>query len=111
MSDMTSGEYAARLERAAVATVNRQAVYAQQVAVPLTPIEYGDLRDSEQVVPAAPGQLEAALVSNLEYSIYVHEDLDAQHTEGGPKFFEKAATRTQKVAEQIGAQAMREVFG
>lgn len=49
----------------------------------VTPVESGALVDSEHVEPTPTG---AALVADTDYAVLVHEDLQADHATGGPRF-------------------------
>ncbi len=82
------------------------------VAVPLTPLEYGDLRSSLTVVPADPVDLESAVVSDLPYAVKQHEDLTLRHDDGQAKFLETAAVGgRQDVAALMLTAARRRIGG
>lgn len=80
-------------------------------SVARTPLEYGDLRSSQTVIPATPDDLEAAVVSDLDYAVPVHEDLAAYHDDGEAKFLESATTESRQDIEQIMGTAVRRKLG
>lgn len=84
----------------------------QAVAVPRTPLDLGDLRDSLVVDPASPSDLEAAVYTDSPYARRQHEELDFHHRHGGPKFLESAAHDVGRHdAERIMATAARRAQG
>lgn len=81
-----------------------------------TPIEYGALRGSHEVIgPNADGRdIEVEITvggPSAEYAIYVHEDLEANHPRGGEaKFLENAVARRQvgllqRLADTVGSNS------
>ncbi|GAB2457548.1 HK97 gp10 family phage protein [Xylanimonas ulmi] len=82
------------------------------VAVPRTPIEYGDLRSSLTVDPAGPGDREATVFSDLPYAARQHEDLSLRHDDGQAKYLETAALDSaDEVGQIIAAQVARALGG
>jgi hypothetical protein len=99
---------------AAVDGVNLVAERTRSVALPLTPLEYGDLRSSLTVQPAneLDTTIEAAVSSDLPYAVRQHEDLHLRHDDGQAKFLETAAIRVGKTeAERIIATSVSRRLG
>ena len=110
--DLTAAQLVALVRQAAADGLTLAAARTQAVAVPLTPIEYGPLRDSLTVIPATDDDLEAAVVSDLPYAVRQHEDLHLRHPKGGQaKYLEVASLRTEADAEQLIAAAVRRRLG
>jgi len=113
VSTIDAAELSRRMREGAAAGLNQVALRVQAVAVPKTPLEYGDLRSSLVVTEASPDELAASVSSDLIYAVSQHERLDFRHKVGGPKFLEKASTEVgSSEAERImGASAQRAVRG
>lgn len=109
--DLSAAQLVALLREGVADGLTLAADRQQAVAVPLTPLEHGDLRGSLTVVPADVHDLEAAVVSDLPYAVRQHEDLDLRHESGGAKFLEVAAENTANEAEQLIAAAVRRRLG
>jgi hypothetical protein len=63
----------------------------QRRAQQITPVDTGALRASAQTIPVTTKQGPAAEVGySQNYALYVHENLEANFKEGGPKFLERA---------------------
>ena len=76
------------MQRAAAQTIGD----AQQIA----PIDTGDLRASGQLGRASGTKLEVEIGFNTDYAAIVHEDLTANHPNGGEsKFLEKSIRNMQ----------------
>lgn len=60
----------------------------------LTPVEFGRLRSS--LTYEIEGSSSVAIGTNVEYAIYVHENLNAAHPVGQAKFLETAAREEQE---------------
>lgn len=110
MPGMSAEQLIALLREATVEGLNLSAERVRGVAVPLTPFQYGDLRSSLTVEPATDAELQSGVVSDLEYAIYVHEDLNARHPVGQAKYLEDAALQSVGDVEQIMAAALRRKF-
>lgn len=108
---VSAAEIIARHRAAAVEGLNLLAERDRAIAVPLTPIQYGDLRSGHTVVPATPDELTSAVVNDLDYAVPVHEDLTARHPSGQAKYFEEAATQVEPEVEPILGAALRREFG
>lgn len=104
---ISTAELVARITAGAVDGLNLAAQRVQAVAVPRTPLEYGDLRDSLTVVSALTDDLRSAVVSDLPYAVRQHEDLTLRHDDGGPKFLETAALDSHAEVESLMATAAR----
>src|SRR5690349_14901921 len=111
MPGMSADQIIAAAREAAAEGLTLAAEHVRGVAVPLTPLEYGDLRSGHTVVPATPDGLEAAVTNDVEYAIYVHEDLTARHDDGQAKFLEEAALSSAREVEQIVGAAIRRRLG
>lgn len=111
MPAMSADELIAQMREAAAEGLTNLAERDRAIATPLTPLEYGDLRSGHTVIPATPDDLESAVVNDVSYAVYVHEDLTARHDDGQAKFFEEAALQVQPEAEGILAAPVRRRFG
>lgn len=109
--DIPAAELAALVREAAATGLTLAAHRVQAVAVPLTPIEYGDLRSSLTVVDADVDDLEAAVVSDLPYAVRQHEDLSLRHEGGQAKYLEQAALQSIGEVEQIMAAQVARTLG
>jgi len=107
VSDLSAAQLVARVTAGAVDGLNLSAHRVQAVAVPLTPKEYGDLRDSLAVVPATADALESAVVSDSPYAVRQHEELTWRHDDGEAKYLEKATLRSVQDVERIMAAAVQ----
>jgi len=108
---MSAAQLTALVREGAAEGLTLAAERVRAVAVPLTPFEYGDLRSGHTVDPATPEDLESAVVNDVSYAIYVHEDLTARHPVGQAKFLEKATLDSRAEVEQIMAAAIRRRLG
>lgn len=61
----------------------------RSVSVPRTPVETSHLRNSAQVWPANPSDLEAAVTFNTPYAVRQHEELGYYHDDGEAKYLER----------------------
>jgi hypothetical protein len=91
--------------------LNLAAERVSEVAVPLTPIDTGDLRESITVEPATEDSPVAAVYTDLPYATRQHEDLTLHHTEGGAKFLENAGEQVKSELADIVAGAIRRGLG
>ena len=107
MSIMNADEQIRRLRAGAAVGLNLIAHRTQAVAVPRTPLEYGDLRSSLVVSPAQADDLAASVSSDSPYAVPQHERLDYHHDDGEAKFLESAALETGQDAEALMANAVR----
>jgi hypothetical protein len=79
----------------------------------LTPVEFGDLRDSGEVSPPEweGDNLTMELSfggSASEYAMAVHEDMEAHHDQGEAKFLEKPLNASEPYMDQrVGADFAR----
>lgn len=103
--DLTAAELVERVRSGAARGLTLAAIHVQGVAVPRTPVEYGDLRSSLTVVPADADDLAAAIVSDLPYAVRQHEDLSLRHDDGGPKYLEGPTLAEADTVEKIVATA------
>jgi len=108
---MSAAEMVAAVRTAAAEGLTLAAERVRAVAVPRTPLEYGDLRDSLTVVPADEASLESAVVSDLPYAVRQHEDLSLRHDDGQAKYLESAALDSRAEVEQIVAGTVRRRLG
>lgn len=108
---MDASELIRQLRQGAALGLNRRALMTQAVAVPLTPLEYGDLRDSLVVQEATPDDLRASVGSDLPYAVPQHERLDYRHKVGGPKFLERATLQTESDGEKVIATTVARALG
>lgn len=107
-----SAEQIVRLVREGAAEgLTLAAERVRAVAVPRTPLEYGDLRSSLTVVPAEESELTSAVVSDLPYAVKQHEDLTLRHDDGQAKYLESAALDSSREVEQIVATSVRRRLG
>jgi hypothetical protein len=109
VSAMSADELKRRARAGAVSGLNLVALRVQALAVPLTPLEYGDLRSSLVVTKASTQDLESSVSSDLIYAVPQHERMNLRHKVGGPKFLEKASLQVE--AEQIMAAAAKRAMG
>jgi len=56
----------------------------------ITPVEFGRLKSS---ITWQKRDTSVDIGTNVEYAVYVHENLDARHNVGEAKYLEKAVTR------------------
>lgn len=111
MTGFDSAAIIAALRESAAEGLTLAAEHVRGVAVPRTPLEYGDLRSSLTVTPATPGDLESAVSSDLPYAVRQHEDLDLQHDDGQAKYLESAALDSLDEVGQIIGAAVRRRLG
>lgn len=111
MTGMTAAEMEAAARAALAEGLSLAAERVRAVAVPRTPLEYGDLRSSLTVVPATERDLASAVVSDLPYAVKQHEDLSLRHDDGQAKYLESAALDSARDVEQIVAGAVRRKLG
>lgn len=102
---------AARIRATSVVGLNMAAERVRAVAVPLTPLEYGDLRSSLTVGTASEDDLEATVYSDLPYAVRQHEDLSYRHDDGQAKYLEQAGLDASDDVGQIIAAAVEKAFG
>lgn len=92
MADFTlkwNDQLAQITRRAAAKGLTRGMAVIQHVSMDNTPVDTGNLKASQTVVPATTNNLTAVLVTDVPYAVYVHER-PARHTTGGMKFMENA---------------------
>lgn len=111
MGVIDAGQLVAELRGGVARGLTQGAELVVSTAVPLTPLETGELRSSLQVVPATPADLKAAAGSDLEYAVYQHEALGWRHDDGGPKFLERAVDATAADRTRILARAAADGLG
>lgn len=87
------------------------ALRVQEIAVPRTPIDTGDLRSSLAVTPATQQTLESAVSTGLPYAVRQHEDLGYRHRAGGPKYLESAALDVRVEMGRIISAAVQRAAG
>jgi len=91
--------------------LNLIAERVRALAVPLTPMELGDLRSSLTVHGATESDLESAVTSGLVYAPRHHEDLSLRHKRGGAKYLEGPALEVgQSEAGRLMAAAVRKAL-
>lgn len=108
---MTPDELMRRVVAGAVDGLNLWAERVRAVAVPRTPLEYGDLRDSLVVTPATADDLTSAVSSDLPYAVRQHEDLSLRHDDGQAKYLESAVYDSEHEGHQLMAAAVRRALG
>lgn len=91
--------------------LNLLAFRTQAVSVSRTPLEYGDLRDSQVTIDATPEDLRSGVVSDSPYAVTQHERLDFYHDDGQAKFLESAVTDVTPLVGDIMATAVRRKMG
>lgn len=91
----------------AITGLNKGAERLRSAAVPRTPLDQGPLRASLTVVPATPGTLQAAVVTNLPYAVRQHEEEGYHHRHGEAKFLERAAYAEESTIQAIIATHIR----
>ena len=112
MSTFDAAALIRQVTEAAAEGLTLAAERVRGVALPRTPLEYGDLRSSLNVVPARPDQLEAAVVSDLPYAVRQHEDLSLRHDDGQAKYLESATVDSiDEVSAIMAAAARRHLDG
>ena len=74
----------------------------------MTPVDTGRLRNSLSYDLTINGNsVSASMGSDVDYAIYVHEDLTKRHPFGQAKFLEKAIRRNVKTLEASVRERMR----
>lgn len=78
---------------AALQAINEEGNEVMTEAKRQTPVDTGSLRASARVEPVAAGRDKVEVVLSFggaarEYAVYVHEDMNARHTNGKAKFLE-----------------------
>lgn len=111
MTTTSAAELVALSRQGMAEGLNLAAERVRGVSVARTPIQYGDLRSSQTVVPATESELESAVVSDLDYAVPVHENLTARHPTGQAKFLESASLESVAEVEQIVGAAIRRKLG
>lgn len=110
MGKLTSRINMIGMRPAAAAGLTLAAEYVQAIAVPLTPLDLGDLRSSLTVVPADETDLESAVVSDSPYAVAQHENLAYRHHDGQAKFLEVATTSSKAAVRALMVQAAKEAL-
>lgn len=80
-------------------------------SVARTPMDTGDLRSSQIVIPATPDDLVAAVSSDLPYAVRQHEELGYRHRHGQAKFLENALNESRRDINRIVAEQTRRELG
>ncbi|MFD2792582.1 hypothetical protein ACFS27_03375 [Promicromonospora vindobonensis] len=111
MSVTPAAELVALARKGMAEGLNLGAERVRGVSVARTPIQYGDLRSSQTVVPATDADLESAVVSDLDYAVPVHENLTARHPTGQAKFLESASIESTNEVHEIVAASIRRTLG
>lgn len=91
--------------------VTMAAHHVQGVSVARTPMDVGDLRSSQVVVPAERDDPVAAVSSDLPYAVRQHEELAYQHRHGQAKFLESALHDSKGEVRAIIAKQTRRALG
>jgi hypothetical protein len=104
-------DLAKSLARAAAAKgLNKAGQLLKSKSMPLVPIDTGDLRGSGNVREASPAELEAQVGYSTPYAVAVHEDLAANHPNGGQaKYLEEPAREHEGTMLSIISDALKEV--
>lgn len=97
--------------RKALPARKRQALDASGITVEgaakqKTPVETGRLRSS--IAYRVINDDEVHIGTNVEYAIFVHENLDAYHAIGQAKFLEDALAEQEKTVRQLITKALTE---
>lgn len=79
----------ARMTAGGADGATRAAERLKALAVPLAPLDLGDLRGSANVIPATAANPEAVLVFDRVYAAIQHEREDFQHEDGQAKYVEQ----------------------
>lgn len=111
MSELSTEALINTVRSAAAVGLTLAAERVRAVAVPRTPLEYGDLRSSLQVSPASPDDLTSSVSSDLPYAARQHEDLSLRHDDGQAKYLESAALDSRPEVEALIAAAARRALG
>jgi len=111
MGKLTTRIHMVHMPEAAAEGLNLVALRVQGVTIPLTPLEYGDLRDSIEVDEATPDHLESAVFTNSPYARRQHEELQYHHKQGQAKFLETAVTSSKAEARAIMVAAAKRALG
>jgi hypothetical protein len=111
MTTTSAAELVALARQGMADGLNLSAEHVRGVSVARTPIQYGDLRSSQTVVPATESELQSAVVSDLDYAVPVHENLTARHPTGQAKFLESASLESIAEVERIISAAIRRKLG
>jgi hypothetical protein len=97
----------AQMGRQAASGLNRGAEFLLGKSIPRTPVDTSNLRGSGAVTPASVGDFVAAVSYNAPgYDVIVHEDLDAHHESGGPKYLEGPVVENAEAIMAIIARSM-----
>lgn len=115
--EVDSKKWAAQAERIRKAIANgaipealeRTAVEVIREAKSITPVLTGALRDSlTYEIESTEDSSSARFLSDVEYAIFVHENLDAKHNNGQAKFLEQPMNRaTPKLIKHLKAAIAR----
>lgn len=79
-----------KLTRVTFAGLLDAGLQIQNVAQSRTPVDTGNLKASAYTRKAMGGRLAVEIGFTASYAIYVHENLEARHTNGEAKFLERA---------------------
>jgi len=99
----------AKIPRDALPGVKRKALDAAGLTVAgtsaeLTPVETGRLRSS--ITHELVSDSEVHVGTNVEYAIYVHENMQAAHTMGQSKFISTAIEQEERTVQQLVKDAL-----
>lgn len=108
---LTPEQIGSLIDAAAAEGLNLAAARVQAVTIPLTPLEYGDLRDSLVVTEATADDLTASVSSDLPYAVRQHEDLTYRHDDGQAKYLEVGGQQALPDCDQLMAAAARRALG
>lgn len=98
-----------RLTRKAAALgLTRGMMIVQAKSMNDTPVDTGNLKASQTVIPATPANLTATLHTAVPYAIPVHEILTNRHPVGMAKFMEFAVITEADKAFQMIATTIKE---
>lgn len=106
MSAMNADEVSRRIREGAAKGLNLVALRVQARTIPLTPLEYGDLRSSIVTIDASPSDLRSAVASDSPYAVAQHERLDYRHDDGQAKYLENATRASRDEVGGILQQAV-----
>lgn len=106
------GDQAMRLIQAGAARgLTLGAMFLRGMALPLTPLDRGPLRESAAVWEAYAGSLIAAVSFDTPYAVRQHEELSYHHDVGQAKFLEQPAREQAAEIYRIAAAEVARSLG
>ena len=103
------GDYYSQAANVALAQgLTTAAEFLRAKSVPRAPVDTSAMRQTAQVTPATPNDLESGVSYDTRYSVRQHNDLTLQHWNGGEALFlerpliEEATTIQKIIAKPLG---------